>query len=66
MCLFGEVLGEHEGALAMALTTQCRGPQYLHIRAASELALRERLAARGWDGIETLRLTEGQAHDDRG
>ncbi|WP_371525235.1 STAS domain-containing protein [Streptomyces sp. NBC_01283] len=93
LCLFGEVLGEHKGALAMALTTQCRGtqeitidltgvhylansaleilvalaknlqpPQRLLIRAASELALRERLTARGWDGIETLRLTEGQAH----
>lgn len=97
VCLFGEVLGEHKGALAMVLTSQRRStqeltidltgvhylansaleilvalaknlqsPQHLLIRAAAELALGERLTARGWDSIETLCLAEGQAHGDSG
>lgn len=89
VCLFGEVLGAHKGALAMALTAQSRTtqeitidltgvhylansaleilvalannlrpPQGLLIRAAPELALQERLNARGWDDIETLRVVD--------
>ncbi|MGW7271668.1 STAS domain-containing protein [Streptomyces sp. NPDC054864] len=88
VCLFGEVLGAHKGALAMALNAprgitqeitidltgvhylansaleilvalakNLRPPQRLLIHAAPELALRERLDARGWGDIETLRLT---------
>lgn len=89
VCLFGEVLGAHKGALAMALTAQrdtaqeitidltgvyylansvleilvalaasLQPPQRLLVRAAPALKLRERLTARGWDDIETLRLID--------
>ncbi|KUF18890.1 hypothetical protein [Streptomyces silvensis] len=40
--------------LALRLTP----PQRLLLRAGSELELRERLHARGWDHIDTLRLAE--------
>ncbi|MGW7080092.1 STAS domain-containing protein [Streptomyces sp. NPDC054866] len=90
VCVFGEVLGAHKGALAMALNEQrqtaqeitidltgvhylansaleilvalaknLQPPQRLLVRAAPELAIQERLTARGWDGIATLRLVDG-------
>ncbi|GGV73237.1 hypothetical protein GCM10010277_86890 [Streptomyces longisporoflavus] len=42
----------------VALANGLRPPQHLLIRATPELALRDRLAERGWDEIETLRLIE--------
>ncbi|MEV6758612.1 hypothetical protein [Streptomyces sp. NPDC051214] len=90
VCLYGEVLGAHKGALAMALTAQSRAtqeitidltgvhylansaleilvalannlqpPQSLVVRAAPQLELQERLNARGWDDIDTLRIVDG-------
>lgn len=42
----------------VALARQLIPPQCLVVRAAGELGLGERIAARGWDQLETLRLEE--------
>ncbi|MGW6059047.1 STAS domain-containing protein [Streptomyces sp. NPDC055189] len=42
----------------VALANNLRPPQRLLIRAAPELALRERLTEHGWDDIEALRLVD--------
>ncbi|MGY0019370.1 STAS domain-containing protein [Streptomyces sp. cg35] len=49
-------------ALARSLTP----PQHLRVLANPELAFQERLAAQGWDEIETLRLTVETRRPDTG
>ncbi|MEW2528641.1 hypothetical protein [Streptomyces sp. NPDC047071] len=44
--------------ILVVLGRHLRPPQCLVVRAAPELGLRDRLAARGWDDIETLRLVD--------
>ncbi|MEU5958616.1 hypothetical protein [Streptomyces sp. NPDC047525] len=45
--------------ILVALANHLQPPHCLLIRATPELALRERLTARGWDDIETLQLIDG-------
>ncbi|WP_055569939.1 hypothetical protein [Streptomyces atriruber] len=42
----------------VAFACHLRPPQCLVVRATAGLGLRERVAARGWDRIETLRLED--------
>ncbi|MEU6825951.1 hypothetical protein ABZ921_35520 [Streptomyces atriruber] len=42
----------------VAFACHLRPPQCLVVRATAELGLRDRVAARGWDQIETLRLED--------
>ncbi|KUL52991.1 hypothetical protein [Streptomyces sp. NRRL S-1521] len=44
--------------ILVALANNLRPPQCLLVRAPTALGLRERVAARGWDRMETLRLIE--------